>query len=52
MLTFLTHEVIMHTALMEPTKVEHLFIDRGKVFNIGNVNKWLRLRKVGATEET
>ena len=49
---FSTHEVIMHTALMEPTKIEHLFIDRGKVFDIGNVNKWSGLRTVGATEET
>ena len=50
--SFSTHEVIMHTALMEPIKVEHLFIDRGKKFDMGNINKWSGLRQVGATEET
>ena len=50
--SFSTHEVIMHTALMEPIKVEHLFIDRGKNFDMGNINKWAGLRQVGATEET
>jgi|TARA_Y100001951_G_C11190915_1_gene211466 S-adenosylmethionine/arginine decarboxylase-like enzyme len=49
---FSTHEVIMHTAIMEPTKVEHLLIDRGKGFNLGNINKWSGLRVVGSTEET
>jgi S-adenosylmethionine/arginine decarboxylase-like enzyme len=43
---FSTHEVIMHTAIMEPTKIEHLFIDRDKKFDIGNINKWSGLRLV------
>jgi hypothetical protein len=37
---------------MEPTKVEHLLIDRGKGFDLGNINKWSGLREVGSTEET
>jgi|TARA_B110000914_G_C15425250_1_gene428600 S-adenosylmethionine/arginine decarboxylase-like enzyme len=49
---FSTHEVIMHTAIMEPIKVEHLLIDRGKKFDLGNINKWSGLRQVGSTEET
>ena len=49
---FSTHEVIMHTRSMEPTKVEHLLIDRGKGFDLGNINKWSGLREVGSTEET
>ena len=37
---FSTHEIIMHMKLMNPIKIEHLFIDRGNGFNIGDVSKW------------
>ena len=49
---FSTHEVIMHTALMEPTKIEHLFIDRCKEFEVKAVNKWSGFRTISPTEES
>ena len=49
---FSTHEVIMHTALMEPTKIEHLFIDRCKEFEVKAVNKWSGFRTISSTEES
>ena len=38
---FSTHEVIMHTAVMEPTKIEHLFIDREKKLAKEKSQKWI-----------
>ena len=37
---FSTHEVIMHMKLMNPIKIEHLFIDRGNGFNISDISNW------------
>ena len=42
---FSTHEVIMHTKSMEPIKIEHLLIDRGEGFNIGDISKWSIVNK-------
>ena len=39
--SFSTHEVILHLAPMNPTKIEHLFIDRADNFEISKTQKWL-----------
>ena len=50
--SFSTHEVILHLAPMNPTKIEHLFIDRCKEFEVKAVNKWSGFRTISSTEES